>query len=73
MDGLLISLGLLGFVGGVIAVIALFAQRDANKEKEKAAEEKSGVEKGGAGPSKVDIDHGGHNGRPGGNGKPQGT
>lgn len=73
MDGLIISLGLLGFVGGVIAVIALFAQRDANKAKEKAAEEKRGVRKSAAGPSKVDIDRGGHGGRPGGNGKPHGT
>lgn len=38
MDGLILSLGLLGFIGGVIAVVAMFAQRDANKEKEKAAD-----------------------------------
>jgi hypothetical protein len=35
-------LGLVGFAGGVIAVIALFAQRDANKKKEEAAEQKDG-------------------------------
>jgi hypothetical protein len=39
---LITILGLVGFAGGVIAVIALFAQRDANKQKEAAAEEKGG-------------------------------
>jgi uncharacterized membrane protein HdeD (DUF308 family) len=34
MDFLVFALGIVGFVGGVIAIIALFAQRDANKLKE---------------------------------------
>ena len=36
MSELIFSLGLIGFVGGVVAIVALFAQRDANREKEKA-------------------------------------
>jgi uncharacterized membrane protein HdeD (DUF308 family) len=34
MDFLVFALGIVGFVGGVIAIIALFAQRDADKLKE---------------------------------------
>jgi hypothetical protein len=37
---LIIILGLVGFAGGVIAIIAIFAQRDANKQKEEAAKQK---------------------------------
>ena len=48
MSGLIFSLGLLGFIGGVIAVVALLSQRDANREKEKAAEKKNGVRRNGA-------------------------
>lgn len=39
---LITILGLVGFAGGVIAIIALFAQRDANKQKEEATEQKGG-------------------------------
>jgi uncharacterized membrane protein HdeD (DUF308 family) len=37
MDFLVFALGIVGFVGGVIAIVALFAQRDANKLKEQQA------------------------------------
>jgi hypothetical protein len=35
MDFLVFALGIVGFVGGVIAIIALFAQRDANELKDR--------------------------------------
>ena len=34
MDFLVFALGIVGFVSGIIAIVALFAQRDANKLKE---------------------------------------
>ena len=33
---LITILGLVGFIGGAIGIIAMFSQRDANKEKEEA-------------------------------------
>jgi len=48
MSNLIRMLGLVGFIGGVIAVVAMFAQRDANKDREKAAEQKREGRDGGA-------------------------
>lgn len=39
MCNLIFVLGLVGFVGGVIAIMALFVQRDANRQKEEAAKQ----------------------------------
>ena len=49
MWDLIIILGLVGFAGGVIAIIAMFAQRDANKQKEEA--KRNGDHDGAAGPN----------------------
>jgi flagellar basal body-associated protein FliL len=40
MVNLIIILGLVGFLGGVVGVVAMLAQRDANKEREKKAAQK---------------------------------
>ena len=37
MDSLVFALGIWGFIGGVIAIVALISQRDANKAKEQEA------------------------------------
>jgi hypothetical protein len=37
LDSILFVLGLLGFMGGIVAVIALWAQRDASRQKERQA------------------------------------
>ena len=68
MSGLILSLGLLGFIGGVIAVVTLLSQRDANREKEKAAGKKDGVQSSSASPPTNGSDSGSRAGRPGGNG-----
>ena len=43
MTELILFLGLLGFMAGILGVTALLAQRDANRERERAAERKGEV------------------------------